>query len=131
MNGFLHFVQLTGLWLCIFISGVEKDATNGILSRHGQVPEFLQNSDIQLFLIIFSDHSVSVCLLLTNFSWLYRHPFDFLMQFPIPHSLMQAVHLKEEGKRKDRSETEEKREKKKRMCMKCGIQGCPGASARK
>jgi len=81
MNGFLHFVQLTGLWLCIFISKVEKSAISGILSRHGKVPEFLQNSGIQLFLIIFSDHGVSVCLMLTNFSWLYRHPFDFLMRW--------------------------------------------------
>jgi hypothetical protein len=32
-------------------------------------------------------------------------------------------------KRKDRPETEDKR-KKKRLCMKCGISGCPEASAR-
>ena len=44
---------------------------------------------------------------------------------------MQTVHLKEGRGRIDRPETEEKGEKKKRMCMKCGIQGSPGASARK
>lgn len=51
---------------------------------------------------------------------------------PVSHPSQPHAGSSSQGrKRNDRSEAEEKREKKKRMCMKCRIQGCPGVSARK
>jgi hypothetical protein len=52
---------------------------------------------------------------------------------PVSHSCEEPMtgSSSQGEKRKDRPETEDKREKMKRLCMKYGISGCPGASARK
>ena len=72
MNGFLHFVEPTGLWLCIIISMVESAIITAILGM-------CNKQMVYLYFIIFQDQHVSLCLLLTNAIWSYQLPFNFLM----------------------------------------------------